>query len=168
MHFNIVDLNHPVILFVGREECGRARLTIGHIGYIFTLEVRVTRPSNAPVSTYLASAFLPCEQKWGQKPRASALHASTFPSRKNPVPQEKSQRDSHKPQARASAEYSARSRISGQPGHQSQKLPPTKENGYHLQWCHCPGKKAPEGPEAKCQCLQSMCQCNQSREFYET
>ena len=40
--FNLADLNIPALLFVSREERGRARLTIGPIGRIFMLAVQVT------------------------------------------------------------------------------------------------------------------------------
>ena len=40
--FNIADLNIPALLFVGQEERGRARLTIGPNSRIVMLAVRVT------------------------------------------------------------------------------------------------------------------------------
>ena len=129
----------------------RARLTIGPIGRIVSSEVRVARPPNAPASTHFASTSLTV-----RAPPVSAHYLQgTIQYLKEPPA--KSQSDLQKPRASASAEYSARARVSQQPGHQSQhRHPERKTSGYHLQGCHCPGTSEPLDPEAKRQCLRDM------------
>ena len=68
--FNVYDLNSPALLFVIREGCGRARLTIGPIGRIGTLAVQVTRPPNPPVSTYFTSASSTVQAKVGPEAKS--------------------------------------------------------------------------------------------------
>ena len=58
-------LDCPALLFVGREERSRERLTTGPIGRIVTLAAQVTRPPNAPVSMYFASALSTVRSKVG-------------------------------------------------------------------------------------------------------
>ena len=142
-------INSPALLFFGREEGGRERLTIGPIGRIVSSAVRVARPPNAPAFSIRIVN------------RACTNRIRTLPSKKQPVPRSKIQSEIQKPQASASAENSARTRISVKPGHQSQKLhPQRKTSGYHLQGCHCLRKSAPKGPESKSQCLRAMSQCH--------
>ena len=83
-----ISLNSPAILFVVREEGGRARLTIGPIGCIFTLAVRVARPPNAPVSMHFASTSSTVQAQVRPEANIQCFRVSTFPSRKNHAPLE--------------------------------------------------------------------------------
>ena len=83
MHFNIADLNSPALLFVGREEFGRERLTISPIGRIVTLAVRVTRPPNTPVSTYFASALSTVRAKVGPESKIQCPPREHIPFKEN-------------------------------------------------------------------------------------
>ena len=147
-------LNSPALLFVGREECGRARLTIGPIGRIVMLEVPVTRPPNAPVSKYFASALSTVQAKVGPEdknqctPRENILlKEKTRPSSQDPtrncpyilfcgqlgiifIPGQTAKLDprarceSQKPRASASAVFLQSPHLRKAPGHQDNSQPP--------------------------------------------
>ena len=79
-------LNSPALLFGSGEERGRARLTIGPIGRIFTLEVRVTRPPNASVSTYFASTLSTVRAKVGPEAKSQCPPREHIPFKEKSRP----------------------------------------------------------------------------------
>ena len=79
-------LNSPALLFGSREECGRARLTIGPIGRIVMFKVRVMRPTNAPVSTYFVSALSSMQSKVGPEAKIQCPPCEHIPLKEKPCP----------------------------------------------------------------------------------
>ena len=149
--FQYILQNSPALLFVGWERGGRSRLNIGPISCIVTLVVRVARPPNTPVYTHFAPAL--------STVRAPSVSAHPLQRIISPLePRAKVRSRSHEP---APPRYPAKAHILGQPVHQSQDHhTQRKTSGYPLQGCHLPRTSAPEGPEAKSQCLCAMSQCH--------